>query len=210
MPRIVCISDTHNQHNKLKLPKGDILIHAGDQSAGTGDLGQVVDFNAWMGSLDFQHKIAIAGNHDFLFQENATVIKKYTSNYTYLCDEAYECMGLKFYGSPWQPLFHDWAFNLPRDGHELKQKWQQIPDDTNVLITHGPPFGILDNTSTGQRAGCKLLLERIHQLKRLKLSCHGHVHEGYGTHKLDDLTIVNASVLNRKYTLLNQPIVVDI
>lgn len=210
MARLVIVSDTHNQHNAVKLPKGDILIHAGDQASGTGDLGQVVDFNAWMGSLDFKHKIVIAGNHDGLFQDHASVIRKYTTNYTYLCDESYECVGLKFYGSPWQPDFHWWYFNLARDGDELKQKWQAIPEDTNILITHGPPHGILDKTAAGENAGCKLLLERIHQLKRLKLHCFGHIHEGYGTHQLDDLTLVNSSVLNREYKLVNDPIVIDL
>lgn len=210
MPRIVCISDTHNQHRALKIPAGDILIHAGDQSAGTGDLMQIEDFNAWMGTLDFKHKIVIAGNHDFLFQEHPTVIRRYAFNYTYLEDEAYEAEGLKFWGSPWQPAFFNWAFNLPRKGPELKTKWNQIPVDTSVLITHGPPYGYLDKTSRGELAGCEVLENKIHQLKRLKLHVSGHIHEGYGTYQLDDLTLVNASVLDNNYRLKNQPIVVDL
>lgn len=204
--KIVCISDTHNRHRALELPQGDILIHAGDQAEGRGSLEEIVDFNNWMGELDFKHKIAIAGNHDFIFQENWSVIKNYTSNYIYLKDEWYEAEGLKFYGSPWQPAFCNWAFNLPRGGTELAKKWRHIPDDTNVLITHGPPFGIGDKIPGVTNAGCKLLKSRVRELTSLKLHVFGHIHEGYGQEGI----FVNASVLDKNYKLNNSPIVVEI
>lgn len=208
------ISDTHGQHEKLttQLTGGDVLCFCGDQAPGTGDLDQILAFNQWCGKLQYKKIFVIAGNHDFLFQEHSTVIKRYITNYTYLCDEAVTYKGVKFYGSPWQPWFHDWAFNLPRDSDEIANKWAAIPDDTEVLLTHGPPYGILDQTRSGENAGCKKLLERIKELKKLRIHAFGHIHEGRGQDYQDfednrnwPVGFINCSVLNEHYHFKYKP-----
>lgn len=144
--KITFISDTHTHHNKITkdLPGGDILIHTGDISS----MGYEYEINAfckWFNSLDkYEHKIFIAGNHDFGFQNNKEKILELVNSYkniTYLEDQGIILNGIKIYGSPWQPLFHNWAFNLPRNGDELKSKWNNIPKDTDILLTHGPAWG---------------------------------------------------------------------
>lgn len=210
MIKITCISDTHGQHEDVTLPGGDILLHAGDIASNRGDPHELKHFLNWMSEQDYQHKIFIAGNHDFLFQdypeEIAILLRKHYPKLTYLQDTSVSAMGLQIYGSPWQPWFHSWAFNLPRDGAEIEQKWKDIPADTDILLTHGPPYSIGDRTNRGDFAGCQKLYERLHQLKRLKLHVCGHIHEGYGTEHLDDLTLVNASVCNLHYAPINLPI----
>ncbi len=143
MPRIVCLSDTHNCNEQIALPDGDILIHAGDATI-RGTIDEIVLFNEWFANLPHRRKIFVAGNHDWLFETNNAYARNLLSReIIYLQDSSVEIEGLKIYGSPWQPRFFDWAFNLNR-GAELAEKWKLIPGDTDVLITHGPPFGILD------------------------------------------------------------------
>src|SRR5271166_4785835 len=154
--KIVAISDTHEQHAQVVVPEGDILIHSGDFT-NLGKIPAVASFAKWMGSQPHKHKILIAGNHELtlqspyrnivtnLFKENGII---------YLEDSGVEINGLFFYGAPWTPFFNDWAFNLPRRGMELMAKWDMIPDNTNVLITHGPPKGILDDTINDGSQGC--------------------------------------------------------
>jgi len=113
--------------------------------------------------------------------------------------------GIKFYGSPWQPWFYDWAFNLKRRT-EIRAKWDLIPLDTEVLITHGPPYGILDRTTRGERVGCEELLEAIKQI-RPRLHVFGHIHEAYGIRSNDDISYINGSNCDVRFRLVNPPIV---
>jgi predicted phosphodiesterase len=141
------------------------------------------------------------------------------SNVTYLQDnqlliESPEfSRPIKFYGTPWQPWFYDWAFNLPRLGDELKDKWAFIPEDTDVLITHGPPNGYGDLVNNWRQpntnVGCELLLNRIIDIKPL-INVFGHIHEGYGVEYNDDTIFVNASICNSKYEPINKPIIIDL
>ena len=142
--KIVCLSDTHNCNQEITVPDGDILIHAGDATI-RGTQTEVEDFLAWFSSLPHQHKVFVAGNHDWLFETDNRFARLLTANYKikYLEDSFTDIEGLKIYGSPWQPRFFDWAFNLNRGG-ELAEKWKLIPADIDILITHGPPNGILD------------------------------------------------------------------
>ena len=234
--RIVCISDTHSlQHNMLhELPKGDVLIHAGDISNKGGER-DVTEFIHWFQNIEgFNTKIFIAGNHDFCFErvnephhkgdydwlnhlmssENLS-----QSNVTYLQDDFIIIESpefsrpIKFYGTPWQPWFYDWAFNLPRLGDELKAKWAFIPEDTDVLITHGPPNGYGDLVNNWRQpntnVGCELLLNRILDIKPL-VNVFGHIHEGYGVEIGDKTLFVNASTCNSKYAPINKPIIIDL
>ena len=217
--RITFISDTHNKHNQVthSLPGGDLLIHAGD-STGRGYQKEITNFLNWYNSLDnYTHKIFIAGNHDWGFQESPDMCRELLKLYpkvTYLQDNLevigvdYES-GVKIYGSPWQPEFYNWAFNLPRMGDELKEKWNDVSANTDILITHGPAWGHLD-TVKGQSVplGCELLTERIDELKP-KIHVCGHIHTGYG-YKFDGTThFFNASVLDESYYYTQKPITVD-
>src|SRR2546423_1038173 len=139
---IVCISNTHSCQNRVEVLPGDILIHAGDLTM-IGRMEEIAQFNHWLGQLPRPHKILIAGNHDWLFEKEPALVESLITNAVYLGDRAVIIKGLKFYGSPWQPRFMHWTFNLSR-GSEIKRKGDLIPEDTDVLIMHGPPHGILD------------------------------------------------------------------
>jgi Icc-related predicted phosphoesterase len=213
--RLVCISDTHNCTTEITVPDGDVLIHSGDATT-IGDSAQIKAFSSWFGSLPHRTKIFVAGNHDWMFErDNERARSLLSKNIIYLQDSAVDIDGLKFYGSPWQPRFFDWAFNLQR-GPQLAEKWAKIPLDTNVLITHGPPFGILDevpNRFGTENTGCEDLRERIATLREfggLKLHVFGHIHCGYGMLQENGVTYVNASTCDEAYKPLQAPIVVDL
>ena len=209
MTRIVIISDTHGLHDNIGyIPDGDILIHAGDLTR-SGNMDELRTMNQFLDSLPHNHKIIIAGNHDVCFEKNQSNARKLISRATYLQDKIVEVMGLKIYGSPWQPRFGDLAFNLDR-GAPLKEVWSKIPNDTDVLVTHGPPFGILDATDVGgHHVGCKDLLEVVLKIKP-KVHAFGHIHCSYGVEKNNDTTFINASLCDENYHLANAPIVYDI
>jgi len=202
--RLVLISDTHNQHRSLTLPAGDVLVHAGDFTM-RGTVAEVAAFGAWMGDQPFAHKVVVAGNHDFLFeQEPERARRLLPDDVHYLLDSEVTIGGLRFYGAPWQPWFLDWAFNLRR-GQALAAKWALIPEGIDVLITHGPPLGTADRTVSGEDAGCADLARALVRVKP-RLAVFGHIHEGYGIHG----NLVNAAICDEKYRLVHSPIVVDV
>ena len=154
----------------------------------------------------------MAGNHDWLFERRPTVAEGLIpSGVTYLRDAGVSIHGINFWGSPWQPWFNDWAFNLQR-GAEIAAKWALIPDDVHVLITHGPPYGILDEVvmPPGKHDGCEALRERLGALPALRLHVFGHIHEAYGTFSDDGLQFVNASICDLQYAPVNAPVMVDL
>jgi len=209
--RIVCISDTHSQHTRIRVPAGDVLIHAGD-ATNTGSEQEVRAFLAWFAKLPHAHKILIAGNHDWLFQKNpgkAAELLAAHSGITYLQDSGVEIEGIRFWGSPWTPVFMDWAFNLPRRGERLKQVWGQVPEGTDVLISHGPPHQILDTVPKSTFLGCEVLRSRISEL-RPKLCVFGHIHHSWGAVQAPSTLLINASICDEKYHPIHQPIVVDL
>jgi Icc-related predicted phosphoesterase len=209
---ITFISDTHTKHKHVtgELPGGDILIHCGDIS-NRGYLNEIKNFLEWFdGIKGYEHKIFIAGNHDFGFQDNPNLCAKLLQDYptvTYLEDTSVIIDGIKIYGSPWQPRFYNWAFNVDR-GWDIAQKWEKIPQDTDILITHGPLFGILDSTYTGQRVGCEDLYNRVMEVKP-KVHCYGHIHFDYGMKEVDGMTFINACCLGEDYMYQNGPITLD-
>jgi predicted phosphodiesterase len=171
MKRITLISDTHTLHDEITqdLPGGDILIHAGDIS-NRGSSVDITEFCEWFDSIDnYNTKIFIAGNHDFGFQKRAEEISQIINSYkwiNYLEDNWITIDGIKVWGSPWQPEFYNWGFNLPRNGPDLEEKWSWIPENTDILVTHGPPWGHLDVSGYGTRdLGCELLLKRVEKIK---------------------------------------------
>jgi predicted phosphodiesterase len=219
--RIVFISDTHDLHDRMltPVPDGDILIHAGD-ATGMGRMHEVATFGAWFRNLPHKNKVVIAGNHDWLFEKNLPLAKDMLNNgilgigggkIIYLQDEAVEVEGLKIYGSPWQPAFYDWAFNLQR-GEEIKRKWDLIPEGLDILITHGPPVGIHDQITPhmgSEHLGCEELLKAVERTKP-KIHVFGHIHGGYGKTQYADTLFINAAICNEAYKPVNEPIVIDL
>lgn len=202
--KIVCISDTHSFHRKLEVPDGDVLVFAGDMTF-AGEAEVVEDFNTWLGELPHKHKVVIAGNHDFFMERRKLLL----TNCTYLEDSGCEVDGLKFWGSPFSPLFGRWAFMLPR-GKSILDKWLTIPHDTDVLITHGPPKGLCDKAHPdGESLGCDDLATVV-DAQPPKLHVFGHIHGGYGERKYKETHFVNAAVLNEAYRLTNLPITVEL
>ena len=197
--KIVSISDTHTKHREIaKIPDGDVLVHAGDIT-NVGEVGVLYDFADWMSELPHK-KVVIAGNHDLSFTRRVKddIIKYFQDKgINYLEDSGVEIDGVKFWGAPWQPEFHNWSFNLPR-GKALIEKWSLIPNDTNVLITHGPPYQILDKAPRGvfghEHVGCQDLFERILELPKLKAHIFGHIHICSGVYEEFGVKFVNSAI----------------
>jgi predicted phosphodiesterase len=224
---ITLISDTHTKHQSISedIPGGDIIIHSGD-FMNSGYVAQdTVDFLYWYKLLPYTLKVFIAGNHDRMFENLPVVTNEIINSFgdgcVYLQDESIITMqsehesiyvperGVKIYGSPWQPEFFDWAFNLPRNGDELKNKWNAIPKDTDILITHGPPFGTLDTVNSyTKHLGCEVLAERVDIIKP-KIHVFGHIHGGRGIEQKNGTLFINAAVLNENYKYTNAPITID-
>lgn len=190
MLTIVAMADTHLYHGNLEVPDGDVLIHAGDM-ARSGTLAELEVARDFLAALPHRHKIVVAGNHDCALEDTPEVARELFSRFTYLEDESITIEGVRFYGSPWTPRFFDWAFNLDR-GPQLAEKWARIPEDTDVLITHGPPKGIGDRTIDDRREGCVDLLERIEQVAPA-FHIFGHIHEHRGIWRVGPTTFVNAT-----------------
>jgi Icc-related predicted phosphoesterase len=205
--KLTFISDTHTKHRHLTdLIGGDILIHCGDIS-NRGQIHEIIDFLEWFDKIkNYKNKIFIAGNHDFGFQNNpeecADILKDYP-NIIYLQDNSVIIDGIKIYGSPWQPRFNNWAFNFDR-GPYIAKKWEKIPSGTDILITHGPLFGILDKTDRGENVGCEELYKKVMEIKP-KIHAFGHIHNDYGIEVIDDITFINASSLGEDYIYKNSP-----
>ena len=204
--RIVCLSDTHNRHADLDVPDGDILLHAGDFT-GRGTEEEVAAFGEFLAGLPHSEKVIVAGNHDFLFESDGARARELLGDVTYLQDAGATVCGLHIWGSPWQPWFHDWAFNLPR-GKALAQKWSLVPASVDVLMTHGPPAGILDQTHHGSRVGCEELLAALARI-RPRLHLFGHIHEGHGTLLGDPTLSVNACNCDFWYRPVHPPVVIE-
>ncbi len=203
--KIIVISDTHGKHRNLNMPKGDMLIHAGDVSM-EGKTEEVIDFLNWFGELQYKYKIMIAGNHDYFFekidkQELDTLIPP---SVIYLNDSGVTIEGINIWGSPVTLWYENWAFNR-HPGEDINKHWELIPKNTNLLITHSPIFGTLDKLEMGLQIGCHDLLKKVDEIKP-RLHLFGHVHEAYGIIELKDTTYINASSLNSKYELQNKPI----
>jgi Icc-related predicted phosphoesterase len=232
--KIVLMSDSHGRHENIYVmkpeddlqnmetlyhitggvylpPVADMIIHAGDISM-RGQEFEVENFLKWYSSLPYKYKVLIAGNHDFLFDIQRTLasdlLKKYP-DIIYIENDMVEIEGLKIWGSPIQPWFHNWAFNKYR-GEDIKKFWDIIPNDIDILVTHGPPFGILDMTMSGDQVGCEDLMAKIKEIPTLKLHVFGHIHEHAGYEFKDGVHYINASVLNLRYQLQNRPQIFEV
>lgn len=211
LKKIVCISDTHCR--RLKLPEGDILIHSGDWS-GRGDQSETEDFIRWMEEVEGNYKaiVVVPGNHDRWVMANTPEAKKKfkDAGIIFLEDEYNFVEGLHFYGMPWTPIFGRWAYMSDDRGRALRCGAIQSPVD--VLVTHGPPYGIMDevldwNKHQFRNVGCPHILEAVKRVKP-KLHTFGHIHEGSGIHVFDTTLMTNASIMDKLYNPVNAPKIV--
>jgi Icc-related predicted phosphoesterase len=210
--RLILISDTHGQHDKVNLPEGDILIHSGDLTM-SGSLDELAKVADWFKKQTdrYQQIVTIAGNHDFCFEDHRQKKARdmmLEAGVYYLQNSAVTIQGLKFYGSPMTPWFSDWAFNVDR-GLKIKRFWDAIPGDTDVLITHGPPHKILDRIQDGISAGCDDLLTRVLEVKP-KIHTFGHLHGGRGEYELNGTKFYNSTVVDESYKVVYNPFEVTI
>ena len=205
--RIVFVSDTHGMHREVSVPDGDVFVHCGDFTKNARDT--LADFRHWLHELPHAQKVVVAGNHDVAFEKSPEVaIPRLGEAVTYLEDSGVEIDGVSFWGSPWQPAYNDWAFNLQR-GAALARKWNLIPDETDVLITHGPPMTVLDEVPALGHLGCADLWKRVRELSP-RVHAFGHIHEGSGTDIRDGIHFVNASICDGLYRPVNPARVVDV
>lgn len=232
--KVVCISDTHGYHDDISMPEGDMLIHAGDFT-NIGSPKEILNFNNWLGKLNYKHKIVIPGNHDRGI-ENIPNAASLISNATILIhnqspsiDRSHHILEIEdkyiyIVGAQYSPRFsRGWAFNYDRKNGEDLWKEVLLEARPDILITHTPPFGVLDKVKNiyhdvvgGDYAadndgsvGCKDLLASVLK-KKPKLHVFGHIHEGYGIFKNNDTTFVNASIWDHYNACINKPIVVEI
>ena len=202
--KFVAIGDTHGFHREVILPEGDVLLHAGDITD-YGTKEEVIDFVEWMASLNFTHKIFIGGNHDIYLDEYPVDLLEILSpELIYLNNRGVTLDGIKIWGSPVSPDFPNMAFGKTR-GLEMEQHWHYMPLEIDILLTHTPPFGILDKSSERLKLGCSVLLEKV---KAIKPAFHvfGHIHASYGQLKTPETTFINASILDSLLGPVNLPI----
>jgi len=221
--KVVAISDTHRQHRSVKTPECDVLIHAGDigwEGWGKGGAKCFNDFFGWMDEQPAKNKIFISGNHDWISYRESGLVKEKAEKHGihYLCDDETIIDGLKFWGSPRSLEFCGWAFSIPREEDAMRRQWDKIPNDTDVLITHGPPIEIQDfivdiiddePLYSATKLGDPILRERVFEVKP-KVHIFGHIHGGAGQTKIDDIRFVNASVCTEDYEPTNWPIIIEV
>lgn len=222
--RFICISDTHGLHASMPdLPDADGIIHAGDFT-NFGRMDQCIKALGWFNSLPYKHRIIIAGNHDLFMDPDhpdqsssisaINAILPVSEGFHYLWNSGCDIEGLKFWGSPQTPVFFNWAFNLPH-GEPLRKHWNQIPTNTDILITHGPIHGVLDrapsllNSSKLISVGDVALARRVQVIKPSVHVC-GHIHCSYGVEKCNDTLHINASICTESYQPTNKPFIFDI
>lgn len=214
--KFTCLSDTHTYHKKVIIEPTDVLIHAGDYSS-IGRIHEVKHFFEWLSKQPATHKIFIDGNHDALSADNPTlfheILKEYP-NITYLFHSMVEIEGIKIYGYPTTPTFGDWWHMADRGSLNMKTGLHKIPganesDAIDILVSHGPPFGILDRTVRGEHVGSSDLLDELERIQP-KYFVTGHIHEGHGQIEINRIKYLNVAILDEHYQVKNKPTVFEI
>lgn len=208
--RLVGLSDTHGRHDELEIPDGDVLLFAGDMCR-AGTLEEVYRFGSFLRRLPHTHKVVVAGDFDRPFQtDKEHAVKALGAGVDYLQDSGVRIGGLNIYGSPWVPRFQDRAFNFQR-GQNLQQKWKKIPNVTDILVTHTPPHGIMDQTFDGRAVGCEELAKSVERLSGLRFHFFGHIHEAWGEFQIANHRFFNCSICSLyQRAASNRPWVVDL
>lgn len=211
--KIVCAADTHLYHAAGEawnppIPYGDVFILAGDGMS-TGSIAEMWQYSEWLESLPHPNKIIIAGNHDLIFEGNPNLaLSMLPKGVIYLQDQMVEVGGLRIYGSPWTPRFFNWAFNLDR-GYPLAAVWRRIPEGIDILVTHGPPQGILDLTYRRDRAGCEELRSAVERVQP-RVHVFGHIHSAHGIARYGKTLFINASIVDDSYRPVWAPYEIDL
>lgn len=210
--KIVVISDTHGGHEALGVLSGDVLIHCGDfEHLFALDARALAAVDAWFGKQRFEHILCIGGNHDLDLERRvgggSEPSERPFRNAQYLQDSGFVYRGVRFHGAPWVPMLDGHAFFA--DDRALAAAWSRIPNDVDVLITHTPPAGILDESSTGLKLGCRHLSERLAALSP-RLHCFGHVHASAGHRTIGGTTYVNASSVNSAFKVVHPPFTIEL
>jgi Icc-related predicted phosphoesterase len=215
--RFVCISDTHGHHRELDLPAGDVLLHAGDMTQ-HGLRSEIEDFNAWLGEVAprYKHVIVIGGNHDLSLAADLAETggkEPLLTNCVLLNHQSISVMGVKIFGSPVEPRIGRKYIAFVHNEAELEEAWQQVPGDTDIILSHAPPRGHGDRMWGLKHAGCEALLRACERVKP-RAVVFGHIHAGYGVTRMnDDETVcINAASMRplRFATGLNPPVAFDI
>lgn len=211
--KICVISDVHGKWKNLVIPDCDLLVSCGDFSF-RGEEHLLIGFHEWLAEQTASHIISVNGNHECLIEKNFALAKETVYQIDpeiHFIGESglVEIEGLKIWGSAVTPWFYDWAWNVSR-GTDIQKVWDKIPLDTDILITHGPPYGILDLTPQMVHAGCDNLTETIKKLPKLKAHLFGHIHQSYGQTEINGVKYINAAICNESYLAVNKPIVIEI
>jgi len=208
--KIVCLSDTHGSHGNLRLNRwlknnpAEIFLFAGDYQYNSYDNGE--DFIEWLSNLPYKHKVIVPGNHDGNFDIIREKCKNY-DNIHFIIHNSIKIEGIKFFCSAYSRTFGDWWFMESED--VLEYLYEKIPEDINVLITHTPPFGVLDQTVHGILAGSTSLNHRINKLPNIKYNIFGHIHENFGEIKIEKVKYINCSIVDEKYYPKNLPVIFE-
>ena len=204
---IVALSDSHGNHRSIDLPVGEIAIHCGDCTRRSNNL-EILDFIQWFSDLQFNYKILVAGNHDRFIQKRKEEFYEMLKNRNiiYLENRAIQIAGVNFFGSPYTMNYGGTGAFTYKDEHEANQLWNLIPENTDILITHGPPKGYRDYSKAEKRnTGCQVLLTRVLSV-RPRYHIFGHIHESYGTEEDGGTSFVNASIVNGAEEAVNKPV----
>lgn len=214
--RLVIISDTHGLHKKVKMPEGGVLIHCGD-FCNRGTREEAWMFASWMAAQPHKTKIVVPGNHDVWCMKNLDSARNLFAGegIEFLVDSGTALPnGKTVWGVPWTPDFHSdtWGFNYCQSGRTAEEIWSAVPDDVDILISHGPPKGIRDHIEPWGHIGCPVLGEKVRGNLSSELLLCGHCHSGYGSHLYDagsekPMQIINASICTEEYKPTNEPIV---
>lgn len=223
--KICMLSDVHEQWHNLVVPECDLLVSAGDYSY-LGRQHIVDSFHYWLSMQKAKHIISVQGNHEVWvemnFQEARDRVHKIDKRILFVADQEAIVEGKRIWCSSITPAFHNWAWNVPR-GKKIRAYWDQIPDDIDMLVTHGPPYGILDqqiphpqpsnvpsNTAKYDHLGCEELIKKVRQFKNLKLHVFGHIHGSSGVYvdqacryNSKPIVFINAAICNEQYTPAN-------
>ena len=219
--RCVILSDTHEKHSEVIVPEGDLLIHCGDFT-NRGSDAVITNFLTWFSGHQHKYKCFIMGNHELGTDggpnrpRKLEIVKSFTDKYEnlfYLENSPITIEGINLYGSGYTPFYHNWAWNVMR-GEAIAKCWARIPTNTNLLITHGPPRGILDlvdDYGEVRHEGCDDLLDKVWRLPELRLHCMGHLHnQSHQVEEINGITFVNAAIVDDRHRIIHQPVIIDI
>lgn len=205
--RIIALSDTHMLHEKIKLPSGGVLVHAGD-ALNLGTTDEWVVFSEWWNSLHYQYKIFVPGNHDRAVEQREDWCRAGLKDTFFLIDQGCTIEGRTFWGTPWQPPFNDWAFNASDEFRA--EKFALIPAKTDILVSHAPPAESLGLLKTGEDVGDIQLMAALELLGKdfvlPEIHICGHIHNSYGVKATRDGLLVNAAICNERYKPVNTPL----